>query len=113
MRDASIFTNPSRDVANTIGKWISREAHRETRVTVLGHVQRGGSPSPFDRVLSTRFGVQAVELLARGEFGRMVCLRCDSIESTPIEKAIGVLKVVDPNGELVRTARALGISFGD
>jgi ATP-dependent phosphofructokinase / diphosphate-dependent phosphofructokinase len=113
MRDSSIFTNPSRDICNTIGKWIGRETHRETRVTVLGHVQRGGSPSPFDRVLSTRFGVAAVELLARGEFGRMVCLRCDSIQSVPIEQAVGMLKAVDPNGELVKTARALGISFGD
>ena len=113
VRDHTIFTNPSRDVANVIGRWISRETHRETRVTVLGHVQRGGSPSPYDRVLSTRFGVEAVSLLARGEFGRMVCLRCDSIQSVPIEQAVGMLKVVDPSGEMVRTARALGISFGD
>lgn len=100
-------------VANAIGAMIARHIHRETRVTVLGHVQRGGSPTPFDRVLSSRLGVAAVDLVARGEFGRMVCLQCDSIQSTPIEKAVGVLKTVDPNGELVKTARALGISFGN
>jgi 6-phosphofructokinase 1 len=63
--------------------------------------------------LSSRFGVEAVELVARGEFGRMVCLRGGSIESTSLEEAVGVLKTVGPNDQLVRTARALGISFGD
>jgi 6-phosphofructokinase 1 len=103
----------SGDIANTIGGWIGRTTHRETRVTVLGHIQRGGSPSPFDRVLSTRLGVAAVNLVAQSKFGYMACLRCASIESTPIEQAVGVLKTVDPQGELVRTARAVGISFGD
>ena len=103
----------SGEIANTVGAWIARQTHRETRVTVLGHIQRGGSPSPFDRVLSTRLGVAAVNLVAQGKFGHMVCLRCASIESTPIEKAVGVLKTVDPQGELVKTARAVGISFGD
>ncbi|MBI4443050.1 MAG: 6-phosphofructokinase [Acidobacteria bacterium] len=101
------------DIANTIGNRIAHHTKRETRVTVLGHIQRGGSPSPFDRVLSSRLGVAAVELLARGEFGRMVCLHCGSIQSTPLEEAVGVLKTVKPDGELVQTARALGISFGD
>ncbi|MBI3895237.1 MAG: 6-phosphofructokinase [Acidobacteria bacterium] len=100
-------------IANTVGTLVGRCTHRETRVTVLGHIQRGGSPSPFDRVLGSRMGVAAVDLIARGEFGHMVCLRCGSIESTPIAKAVGALKIVDPNGDMVRTARALGISFGD
>ena len=103
----------SGEVANCIGGWISRHSGRETRVTVLGHTQRGGSPSPFDRVLSTRLGVAAVDLIARGQFGQMVCLHCNSVQSTPIEQAVGVLKRVDPHGELVHAARALGISFGD
>ncbi|OFV93850.1 MAG: 6-phosphofructokinase [Acidobacteria bacterium RIFCSPLOWO2_12_FULL_54_10] len=106
-------TPRSGEVANAIGSMIARSTQKETRVTVLGHIQRGGTPSPFDRVLSSRFGVAAVELIARGQFGHMVCLRCGSIESTPIEKAVGQLKTVDPNGEMVRTARALGISFGN
>ena len=100
-------------VANAIGALVGRHARRETRVSVLGHIQRGGSPSPFDRVLGSRFGVEAVELVARGAFGRMVCLRGGSIESTSLEEAVGALKTVDPNDQLVRTARALGISFGD
>lgn len=100
-------------LSNALGECIASGCRRETRVTVLGHLQRGGSPTPFDRVLSSRFGVGAVEMVARHEFGRMVCLRGNSIESTTLEEACGVMKAVDPNGELVRTARALGIRFGD
>lgn len=106
-------TPKSGEIANIVGSWISTDTGRETRVTVLGHIQRGGSPTPYDRVLSTRLGVEAVNLIARGEFGRMVCLRCDSIQSTSLENAVGELKTVDPECELVRTARSLGISFGD
>ncbi len=100
-------------VGNLIGDGIALTARREVRVSVLGHIQRGGSPSPFDRILATRFGVAAVDLIARGEFGKMVCLRNATIESVNIVDAIGKLKTVDPQGELVRVARAIGISFGD
>ncbi len=100
-------------VGNLIGDGIALTARREVRVSVLGHIQRGGSPSPFDRILGTRFGVAAVELIARGDFGKMVCLRNAAIECVPIADAIGKLKIVDPQGEMVRTARAIGISFGD
>ncbi len=106
-------TPKSGEIASIIGSWISTDTGRETRVTVLGHTQRGGSPSPFDRVLSTRLGVAAVSLIARGEFGRMVCWRCGKVESTSIEEAVEELRTVDPACELVQTARALGISFGD
>jgi len=99
--------------ANLIGDAIGRSTRKEVRVAVLGHIQRGGSPSPFDRILGTRFGVAATDLVARGEFGRMVCLRHSRVESVNIAEAVGQLKVVDPNGELVRAARAIGICFGD
>ena len=91
------------------------QAHlkQDVRVTVLGHIQRGGSPSPFDRILATRFGVEAVELVARGEFGRMVCLRAGEIESVTLDEAVGEVRLVDPKGSMVRTARAVGITFGD
>jgi len=100
-------------VGNLLGDAIGRGARRETRVTVLGHVQRGGSPSPFDRILSTRFGVAAVELIAKGGFGKMVALRDTKVVAVPISDAIGKMKAVDPEGELVQTARAIGVSFGD
>ncbi len=100
-------------VTGVIADAIGSSAKRETRVTVLGHIQRGGSPSPFDRILSTRFGVAAVDLIAQGGFGRMVCLRGGRVETVDIAEAVGAMKCVDPHGELVRTARAMGMCFGD
>jgi phosphofructokinase-like protein len=100
-------------VANSIGYAIREYTNKEVRVTVLGHVQRGGSPSPFDRILATRFGVSAVHLVARGEYDRMVCLRAGNIESVPLVEAIGAPKLVDPQSDSVRAARAVGITFGD
>lgn len=100
-------------VGNLIGDAIALISHKEVRVSVLGHIQRGGSPSPYDRVLATRFGVAAVELVASGQFGKMVALRADSIVAVDVAKAIGHLKFVQPDGELVRTARSVGIGFGD
>lgn len=84
----------------------------ETRVAVLGHLQRGGTPTTFDRILATRFGVEAVNLIAGGKAGEMVCLRGREIVSVPIKKAVDRLKHVNPNGQVVRTAESLGITLG-
>jgi phosphofructokinase-like protein len=100
-------------IGNLIGDALGMRLKREVRVTVLGHIQRGGSPSPFDRILSTRFGVAAVDLIARGDFGKMVCLRQACIQSVDLSEAVGRMKTVDPKGDMVRTARATGVSFGD
>lgn len=100
-------------VSSIIASAISSRTAHEVRVTVLGHTQRGGSPSPLDRLLSSRFGVAAVELLARGESGRMVSLRGSEVVSVPLTEACARMKAVDPDGELVRVARAMGVSFGD
>ncbi len=96
-----------------VGEMIQDQTGVETRVIVLGHLQRGGSPSPFDRLLGTRFGMVAVELAAQERFGQMVALRCGKVESVPIENAIAGQRLVDPEGEHVRTAKAVGISFGE
>ncbi len=85
----------------------------ETRTTTLGHLQRGGTPTAFDRYLATQFGVHAVRLVHQERFGEMVSYRPPEIESCLISDAIGKLKQVDPNGTAVQTARGLGISFGD
>ncbi len=100
-------------IGDQIAADIRDNIHLETRVTVLGHVQRGGCPSAFDRILSTRFGVAAVELLAEGKFGRMVCLKSPRIDSVPLSEAVKKLKTVDPNGEMVHIAKSVGVSFGD
>jgi phosphofructokinase-like protein len=100
-------------VGNLIGNAIARGSNKDVRISVLGHIQRGGTPSPFDRILATRFGVAAVDLIAAGGFGMMVALHGDSIISVDVAHAIGHLKSVDPRGEIVNAARAIGIGFGD
>jgi 6-phosphofructokinase 1 len=84
----------------------------DVRTTVLGHVQRGGPPCAFDRLLATRYGTAAVDLIAEGELGRMVALHGAKIESVTIKEAVGGLKLVDPQGELVRAARHTGVELG-
>jgi 6-phosphofructokinase 1 len=98
---------------NLIGNAIAHGSNKEVRISVLGHIQRGGTPSPFDRVLATRFGVAAVDLIAQGSFGKMVALHAGSIVAVEMADAVGQLKAVRPEGELVQTARAIGIGFGD
>jgi len=99
--------------ANWVAEGLARRTEHETRVAVLGHIQRGGPPSPFDRILCTRFGVAAVDLVAQESFGKMVCLAQGNIGVVEIEEAIRVTRCVDPQGELVRIAKATGICFGD
>jgi len=92
---------------------IDKRSGKESRVCVLGHLQRGGSPTPFDRALCSIFGATAVELVAAGEFGKMVAFTGAQVGAIKISDAVGKLKTVRPDGNLVRTARALGICFGD
>jgi 6-phosphofructokinase 1 len=98
-------------IGQVVGDYI--EGHGfETRVTVLGHLQRGGTPTPFDRWLATRYGAAAVRLAAQGKFDRMVALRSGKIVDVPLAEVIGLVKRVDINDDAVITARGMGISFG-
>ncbi|HTZ33196.1 MAG TPA: ATP-dependent 6-phosphofructokinase [Methylomirabilota bacterium] len=101
------------NVANTIGYTIREMTQKEVRVTVLGHVQRGGSPTPFDRILGTRFGVAATDLVAKQQFGRMVCLKAGKMDSVSLDEALEKMKYIDPDCEIVHAARAVGATFGD
>jgi len=100
-----------------IGAFVSAEIEKrtgkESRVCVLGHLQRGGSPTTFDRALCSMFGATAAELIAAGDFGKMVAFNGPQVGAIKISEAIGKLKAVRPEGNLVRTARALGICLGD
>ncbi len=100
-------------VGHQVAAAIAERTGMETRVTVLGHVQRGGSPVAYDRVLASAFGVAAVDLCAAGKFGRMVAWRHREVVDVPIADAIGSYQAVDPDDCLVKTARGLGITFGD
>ena len=91
---------------------ISKRTGFETRVTVLGHLQRGGSPCASDRLLATRYGAAAVDLIAQKKFGEMISFQPPCITSVPLEKAISCLKLVDPEGELVKVAEGIGVCFG-
>jgi len=100
-------------IGEMLANKISNELGIESRETVLGHIQRGGSPSAFDRILSTRLGFGAVRLIAEGSFGRMVCLKTPGIASVPLEEAVKQLKKVSIELDMVQAAKAIGVSFGD
>jgi len=99
-------------IGQALGEYIEKCGY-ETRVTVLGHLQRGGTPTPFDRWLATRYGAAAVRVAASGRFDRMVALRSGVIIDISLEEALAVPKRVDVHGDAVLTARGMGIAFGD
>ena len=100
-------------VAEFLAKEIQRLTGRESWRHVLGHLQRGGGPTTFDRLLGPRLGVAAVELIENKKFGHMTALRPPNIVSVSIKKAISKMKKVPADSDVVRSARSLGISFGD
>jgi len=99
-------------IAHQVATQLEACLDMETRVVVLGHVQRGGSPTHTDRILGTRFGVKAMELVAKGQWQQMVALQGTSVVAVPLADAVGKLNLVDPEGELVKVAESLGIGMG-
>lgn len=102
-----------RSPAQYLSRRIFELTGLETRETVLGYIQRGGSPSPMDRVLATRYGTHAAEMIAKRNFGKMVAMRNNEIKTVPLEEVAGKLKLVDPESPLVMKARNMGTSFGN
>lgn len=100
-------------ISYEIGAKIKEKTGQEIRVTIPGHTQRGGSPCPYDRVLSTRFGAAAANLILNKEYGYMVGMRNGEIVKVPLDEVAGKLKVVDPNASIIKEAKLIGISFGD
>lgn len=101
-------------IAQFVADEIAKRTGRETRSLVLGHLQRGGQPTTFDRLLGTRFGAAAIRLIAEGRFGHMVCLRPPNIDSVSLaEVAVGKPRRVPLDSDTILSARAMGISFGD
>ena len=99
-------------ISQFLGNRIEKLTGIETRDTILGHVQRGGSPSPFDRVLATRFGYHAVEAAMQGTFGSLIGLHGSEIGTVPLQEAVAAPRRVKPDSDLVKTAKALGTCFG-
>ena len=100
-------------IAEVIAQQIAERTGKETRSLVLGHLQRGGMPTGYDRLLATRFGGAAVKAIAEQKWGHMVALQSPHIVAIPIREVLKEQKRVDPNHDVVETARATGISFGD
>jgi 6-phosphofructokinase 1 len=100
-------------IGEIVANEIERRLLREIRVVVLGHLQRGGAPTTFDRVLATQYGAHAVRLIAENRLGEMICYHPPLMESVPIHQAVHRIRQVDSSGAAVQAARALGISFGD
>lgn len=122
-KDGCMFTKDAKTTGRQevllggIAEWLSNEITnrtcKETRSLVLGHLQRGGTPTTFDRLLATRFGSAAVRAIQNKEFGVMVCLRPPNVQTVPLEDAIGKMKSVPLDSDEIITARNLGICFGD
>ncbi|MBA2242381.1 MAG: 6-phosphofructokinase [Chthoniobacterales bacterium] len=100
-------------IGNIVAAEIAARTGKETRCTVLGHLQRGGAPTTLDRILGTRFGVQAVKMIHKRQFGSMVSYQNYQVRHVPIADAINRLRLVPVDGEMVQTARDVEISFGD
>lgn len=100
-------------IAYEIGAQIEEKSGQEVRVTVPGHMQRGGEPCPYDRVLSTRLGAAAANFIKEGKFGYMVAIKNNETVAIPLEEVAGKLKTVDPDSSIIKEAKMVGISFGD
>lgn len=100
-------------ISYQVAEYIAQTCDVETRVTVLGHLQRGGSPTPFDRWLASRLAAEAVRAVGRGELGYMSAIQGNSVVTITLSEALAITKRVDVNGDIVNTARNLGISLGD
>lgn len=103
----------SPSISYEIAEQIGERTGHEVRVTVPGHMQRGGSPCPYDRVLASRLGTKAAELIMNGEYGYMVSIKNREVTKTPLKEVAGKLKAVDKDATIIKEAKMLGISFGD
>ena len=112
-RKAAVAEMKYPSISYQIAHDIEEATGQETRVTVPGHFQRGGSPDAYDRVISTRFGVKAAELIINKDYGKMVALVNNKVVAVPLEDIAGKLKSVPKDSEVVETARKMGISFGE
>jgi len=100
-------------VAYELAEKIQNRTDQEVRITVPGHMQRGGSPCPYDRVLATRLGAAAADLILKEKYGFMVGIKNEQIVKVPLQEVAGKLKMVDPKSDIIKEARMTGISFGD
>ena len=106
-------TYPYPTVSYEIAEQLTERLGTEVRVTVPGHTQRGGSPCPYDRVLSTRLGAAAAQAIVEDDYGYMIGIINGDTKRIPLEESAGKLKFVDPESSIIKEAKMIGISFGD
>lgn len=112
-RKAAVMAQPNGTFTSQLAAQIQEKTGHETRITVPGHMQRGGETCPYDRFLSTSFGAAAAQLIVEEKYGNMVALQGDKIVPVPLEEVAGKLKTVPVDCDEIKCARAVGISFGD
>ncbi len=105
--------DPYPSVSYMLAQQIKEKTGQEVRITIPGHTQRGGSPCPYDRVLSTRLGAKAAELIMNQEYGYMVTVKNNTMDKIPLSEVAGKLKMVSPDADIIKEAKMIGISFGD
>lgn len=110
---AKVASRNGRSVAYSVADELKKYVDNEIRVSCAGHNQRGGQPCPYDRMMSTRFGVEGARLIMKKDFGKLVILQGQDVTSIPLKESAGQLKYVNVNGEVIKNAKLLGISFGD
>ena len=108
-----IEKSPYPSVSYEVADQIRKKTGIETRVTVPGHTQRGGSPCPYDRVLCSRLGAEAAQAIIDGDFGNMIGVKSNKVTRIPLEKVAGKLKMVEPDSQIIKEAKFMGISFGN
>lgn len=106
-------SSPYPSVSYEVAAQINKRLDMDTRVTVPGHMQRGGSPCPYDRVLCSRLGAEAAEAIIEGDYGNMIGMKANKVVRVPLEKVAGKLKIVEPDCQIIKEAKFMGISFGD
>lgn len=110
---AIVQARNGRSVAYEVAEELAQYIDSEIRVSCIGHAQRGGQPCPYDRQISTRFGIEGARLVMANDYGKLVVLKNNEISAIPLNESAGKLKFVDPNGPEVTDAKLLGISFGN
>ncbi|MBN1187655.1 MAG: 6-phosphofructokinase [Bacteroidales bacterium] len=108
-----IATKGDKPAGDYIAKLVGKHTGLETRQTVLGYIQRGGTPSPMDRILATEYGSYAAQLIANETYGRMVAVRNNEVTSIPLKEVAGITRTIDPEHSLIKKARFMGTCFGD
>ena len=109
---AALKKSPYPSISYQLGAQIQERTGQEVRITVPGHTQRGGAPCPYDRVIASRLGAAAAELILKEKYGYMVGFKNDDIVPVPLEEVAGRLKMVDPEASIIKEAKNMGISFG-